>query len=184
MNIEFEVQILEINTDKIISKLRQLGAEEKDEVFQKRYVFDIQCLNSVDPGKGTWVRLRNSDNKTTLTYKDRNGIGVADTQEIELEVEDFDKMKEILSKLNCFTGQYYQENKRKKFLLNNIEFCFDSWPLIPTFLEIEAKSEEMVKEGMRLVGLENYEYSNYGLINIYKKYGVDVHDFKELSFNL
>jgi adenylate cyclase class 2 len=182
MNIEFETQILDIKPDKIINKLRQLGAEEKNEVFQKRYVFDIECLNSVDPGKGSWIRLRQIENKSTLTYKNRGGIGISDTQEIELEVEDFDRMNEILNKLDCFTGQYYQENKRKKFYLNGVEFCLDSWPLIPTFLEIEAESEEKVHEAVNWLGLEDKEHSNYGLINIYAKYGINIHGFKELKF--
>ena len=182
MNTEFETQILDIDSDGIINRLRQLGAKEKEEVLQKRYVFDIECLNSVDPGKGSWIRLRQVKNKSTITYKNRKGVGISDTQEIELEVENFDKMKDILIKLDCFTGQYYQENKRRKFLLNGVEFCLDSWPLIPTFLEIEAQDEKKVHEAINWLNLANKEHSNYGLINIYAKYGIDIHNFKELKF--
>lgn len=183
MGIEFETQVIDIDQDEIISKLRLLGAEEKEEVFQKRWVFDIACLNAEQPGLGEWVRLRQIGNKATVTYKNKKGSGIADTTEIELGVDDFDKMASILGKLSCFTGQYYQENKRKQFVLNDLEFDIDYWPNIPPFLEIEGKSEEQVRHGLELLGLEDKENGHFGLINIYARHGISIHDYKELKFS-
>jgi len=118
-----------------------------------------------------------------LTYKNKKGTGISDTEEIELVVEDFDKMADIMGKLSCFSGKYYQENKRSQFLLDGIEFNLDYWPLIPPFLEIEGASEEKVMDGLRLLGLENEEHGHFGLINIYNKYGIDIHSYKELKFD-
>jgi len=182
MAIEYETQVLEVNAEEIKKKLRNLGATEKPEVFQKRYVFDIECLDAQSPGLGEWIRLRQSGDKTELTYKNRRGTGINDTIELEVLVSDFDKTAEILGNLKCFTGQYYQENKRSKFFLNDIEFCLDTWPMIPTILEIESSSEHQVKEGLRLLDLEGKDAGHIGLINIYKKYGLDLHDYRELKF--
>lgn len=182
MHIEFETQVLEIDPEKISSQLRALGAEEKEEVFQKRWVFDIACLNAKEPGLGEWIRVRQFGNKTELTYKNKTGTGMSDTTEIEVGIDDFDKMAAILEKLNCFSGQYYQENKRKQFLFDELEFDIDYWPNIPPFLEIEGKSEADVKRGLKLLGLKNKENGHFGLINIYAKYGIKIHDYKELKF--
>jgi adenylate cyclase class 2 len=182
MKIEFETQVLNVDAAEIAAKLRALGAAEQDEVFQKRWVYDIQCLNSVDPGMGEWIRLRQVGDKSTLTYKNKKGTGITDTSEIELAVEDFEKMAAIMDKLPGFTGKYYQENKRKQFLLGQTEFNLDSWPKIPPFLEIEAESEAAVHEGLKLLGLEEQEHGHFGLINIYAKHGISIHDYKELKF--
>jgi len=132
MKQEFETQVLDIDSDEIKEKLRSLGAKEHSEVLQKRWVFDI--------GEERWIRLRQVNDKNTITYKNKKGKGVAETEEIEIGVDDFEITAQLLSKLGCFTGQYYQENKRIKFELNDIEFTLDTWPLIPVFLEIEAEA--------------------------------------------
>jgi len=111
------------------------------------------------------------------------GTGISETEEEEIEVSDFDTTAKILSKLKGFEGQYYQENKRHKFVLGELEFTIDTWSKIPTILEIEGKNEEMVKEGLKLLGLENVENAHYGLLNIYSKYGIDLHSFKEIRFD-
>lgn len=182
MATEFETQVLEIDPDEIVKKLRELGAEEKAEVFQKRWIFDIACLNAEQPGLGEWIRVRQAGDKVDVTYKNKKDLSMTGTDEVELAVDDFDKAVEIFGKLNCFTGKYYQENKRKQFVLGDLEFDLDYWPNIPPFLEIEGKSEEAVKEGLKLLGLEDEENGHYGLINIYKKYGINLHEYKEMRF--
>lgn len=180
---EFETQILDINVEEIKNKLRALGAEEEPEIFQKRWVFDIQCLDAKIPGTGEWVRLRQSGDKSFITYKNRRGPGLGQTEEIEVEVNDFNKTAEILSRIKSFTDKYYQENKRIKFTLNDLEFTIDTWPMIPPLLEIEAPSPEKVKEGLKLLGLEGKDAGHIGTIQIYKRYNIDLHDFPELKFN-
>jgi len=54
--------------------------------------------------------------------------------------------------------------------------------MIPTFLEIVAKSEDKVREGLKILGLENKDAGHIGTIAIYKKYGIDLHSYKELVF--
>jgi adenylate cyclase class 2 len=182
MGKEFETQILNINPKEIAEKLRKLGAKEEAECLQKRWVFDIECLNNLNPGKGEWVRLREAKGKSTITYKNKSGTGLDETEEIEFGVTDFDKAAELLGKLKCFPNKYYQENKRHKFILNGTEYTLDTWPKIPTFLEIEGENGEKVQEGLKLLGLENTQHEHYGLLNIYSKYGIDLHSYKEIKF--
>ena len=180
MNQEFETQVLGIDKDAIIKKLRKLGAKEEAEVLQKRWVFDIVPCTVTSTGE--WIRLRQvGDKKPTLTYKNKSGKGMSDTQELEVGVEDFEKTALILSKLNI-PKKYFQENKRMKFDLDGIEFTLDTWPRIPTYLEVEAKSEEGVKKGLKMLGLEGKDDGHLGSMTIYDKYGINLHSIKELKF--
>jgi adenylate cyclase class 2 len=180
MNQEFETQVLDIDKEEIITILRKLGAKEEPEVLQRRWIFDITPCTVASTGE--WIRLRKvGDKKPTITYKNKSGKGMGDTQELEIEVEDFHKAEMLLSKLK-FAGKYYQENKRAIFELNDIEFTLDSWPKIPTYLEIEAKSEEKVHEGLKMLGLFGKDVGHMGTLTIYKHYGIDLHSIKELTF--
>ena len=180
MDQEFETQVLDIDKEKIMQKLREFGAKEEPEVLQKRWVFDIKPCTVESTGE--WIRLRQVGTKRpTITYKNKSGRGLSETQEIEIEVDDFDNAKKLLSQLD-FKGNYYQENKRHKFILNDIEFTLDTWPQVPTFLEVEARSEDKVKEGLEALGLEGKDAGHIGTIAIYKKYGIDLHSLPELKF--
>ena len=64
MKTEYEIRVLEIDKEKLIDKLEELGAKKVGEFNQKRYVYD---LNPVQENK--WIRLRTNGKETTLTYK-------------------------------------------------------------------------------------------------------------------
>lgn len=180
MNQEFETQVLDIDKDEIVEKLRKLGAKEEPEVLQKRWVFDIVPCNVASTG--SWIRLRQAGNKKpTITYKSKSGKEIHETEELEIEVSNFNTAAQILSKLN-FSGIVYQENMRHKFELNGVEFSIDTWPKIPSMLEVEAASEKKVQEGLKILGLENKDVGHLGHFAIYDRYGIDLSQFKELKF--
>ena len=94
MHKEYECTILEIDT-KFISKLENMGAKKIGEYFQKRYVYDFNPIN-----ENKWIRLRTNGIKTTLAIKEvinKNEIG--GTNEIEIEVSDFENTNNILKEL-------------------------------------------------------------------------------------
>jgi adenylate cyclase class 2 len=180
--MEHEAQVLDIDKEAIANKLRGLGAKETPEVLQRRWVYGIQDKHKGDLND-EWVRLRDSGDKTTITYKYKHGKGISETEEIEVKVDDFDKTIKLLSKLKFFNDAYYQENKRHTFELNGIEFTLDTWPKIPPVLEVEAESEEKVKEGLKLVGFEEKDVGHAGFLEIYANYGIELHTIKELKFD-
>jgi adenylate cyclase, class 2 len=151
MQQEYETKILDINVAEIEKKLQALGAElADDETLMKRRVFDVESHSG---NKGKRFRLRQKGEKATLTYKERNSLEVGSTLELETKVGDFNVMAEMLQKLERGT-MVYQENKRKLYVLKDVEFCFDTRPFVPTYLEIEASSKEQVEEALKLLGLE------------------------------
>lgn len=176
---EFETKILEINSEEIEKKLLAVGAIlHEDTVLMKRWVFDVKAHEA---GKGKRIRLRQKGDKTTITYKERNGNEIGATNERETSVGNFDIMAEILQKLSRET-MVYQENKRKTYLLNDIEFCIDSWPKIPTYLEIEGPTQEAVHKWLEIVWCIGKDEGDIGVIEIYEKYGFDLHTYKVLKF--
>lgn len=175
MAVEYETKVLDIDVPTIEQKFKELGIKKEAEFLMRRWVYDI------DPSKDEWVRLRDEGGRVTLTYKRKTGSGIGETEEIETEVKDFDMLARILSRIP-FKGKYYQENKRKVYRFGKLTFTIDSWPMIPTYLEIEGENEEEVRRGLELLGLVGKDIGNMSVKNVYSLYGIDLHSYKEIKF--
>lgn len=177
MKIEYEIRVLEIDKDEIIKKLEILGAVKIGEFNQKRYVYDLRPTES-----GKWIRLRTNGKTTTLTYKDVVSNTIDGTKEVEVEVDNFERTNELLEKIG-FKNRSYQENLRIQYILNNVEIDIDSWPMIPTYLEIEGNSEKEVIEIQNLLEVDTAKLTALNCDDIYKQiYGIDISKIKELKF--
>ena len=178
MEKERELTILDIDVDDFIARLEELGAEKQGEFLQRRYVYDVKPAMS-----NKWIRLRTNGKKTTLTIKeikDKNAI--EGTDELEIVVDNFDKTNELLEQLG-YEARNYQENYRRVYLLNNAEISIDSWPLIPTYAEIEGKTNEDVVKVLDAVNTKNYKVTTFDVESIYREiYGIDIMKVKQLKF--
>ena len=176
-HIEYEVRVLEIDAEEMKKKLESLGATLVEDVFQKRYVYDF---NPVEPNK--WIRLRTNGTTTTLTIKNVESSNIDGTKELEVVVDDFDAANEILGELG-YKPRGIQENKRIKYDLNGVEVDIDTWPLIPTYLEIEGSSEKEVFDTLELLGIPKEECTSLDVQNIYEQiYNIDLEKNPNLSF--
>ena len=54
--------------------------------------------------------------------------------------------------------------------------------MIPTYLEIEGKSKEQVEEMIEKLEIDKNKLSLDKVSEIYKKYGFDIHDYRDLRF--
>ena len=177
MKTEYEIRILEINKEEMIKKLEELGATNKGKFKQKRYVYDLRPIE-----KGKWIRLRTNGRLTTLTYKDIINNTVDGTKEVEFEVEDFNKANEFLEKIG-FANRSYQENERIQYILDDVEIDIDSWPMIPTYMEIEGKSEEQIVKIKNILDIDESKVTTLNCDDIYKQiYKIDISKIKELRF--
>ena len=170
MNTEYEVRILDIDVKEIKSKLDKLAKFEWDHI-QKRYVYDF-----IPKQDNKWIRLRTNGSKSTLTIKNLVTSEIDGTQELEIEVDDFDKTNMILKELG-YIPRGYQENRRIQYTLNGVEIDIDYWPLIPTYLEIEGPSEEDVYNTLELLGINKKDSTTRDVEGIYLDYG---HNLKEI----
>ena len=177
-HIEYEVRVLEIDVKKMQKKLKGLNAELVEDVFQRRYLYDFKPVN---PDK--WIRLRTNGNTTTLTIKDVQSSKIDGTKEMEIVVDDFDTTNEILNELG-YQPRAIQENKRIKYNLNGVEVDIDTWPRIPTYLEVEGKNEEEVYKTLELLGIPKEKATALNTQTVYEEiYGIDLTNEPLLSFD-
>lgn len=176
MNTEYEVRILEIDATKLEKRLKELDAEYKGEFNQKRYVYDVKPKR-----EGKWIRLRQANDEITLTIKDITSDKIDGTNELEIKVDDFKKTNLLLENLG-YTSKSYQENKRKRYILDGTEIDIDSWPLIPTYVEIEGKNEDEVINIVKKLGYNTNDMVTLSVNDVYRKYGYELDDIKELKF--
>lgn len=165
MNTEYEVRVLEIDALKIEKQLEDLGAVLQWDHLQKRYVYDF-----IPKIEGKWIRLRTNGDKTTLTIKNIVSSEIDGTQELEIEVDDFFKTNLLLNELG-FEAKGYQENRRRQYILDGVEIDIDSWPLIPTYLEIEGKSEEAIYKVLDKLNISKDSITTRDVEGVYLDYG-------------
>lgn len=168
MHTEYEVRVLEIDVEKVKERLEKLNATFQWDLLQKRYVYDFKPVE-----KGKWIRLRTNGQKTTLTIKNIVSSLIDGTQEMEIEVDNFERCNLMLKELG-YEPKGYQENRRCQYLLNGVEIDIDYWPMIPTYLEIEGASEEAVYNALEALGFTKDDCVTRDVDNIYKDYGIDV----------
>ena len=103
-------------------------------------------------------------------------------KEWEIEVSSFEETKRILFELG-FEHKHYQENIRAIYNLNGVEITIDKWPLIPAYLEIEGQSVDAVLQTVDLLEVDKNNVTTDDVVEVYKKYGIDILSIKELKEN-
>ncbi len=177
MNIEYEARILEIDKDKLIKRLNKLNAKFVGEFNQKRYVYNI-----IPKADGKWLRLRTNGKKTTLTYKSVEKNSIDGTKELEIEVDNFENTNSLLE-LAGIKNKGYQENNRVQYVLDDVEIDIDTWPMIPTYVEIEGKSEESVLNIIKKLGINDKKITTLDVQSLYKEiYNIDITKIDILKF--
>lgn len=175
LHTEYEVRVLNIKKERIIKKLEELHAEFQWDLIQKRYVYDF-----IPKVESKWIRLRTNGKKTTLTIKNLVSSEIDGTQELEIEVDNFERCNLILKELG-YVPKGYQENRRRQYLLNGVEVDIDSWPLIPDYLEIEGPSEEAVYNALESLGFKRENATSLDVEGIFLDYGHNLNDIYNLK---
>lgn len=168
MHTEYEVRILNIDVEEVKRRLDNIGAKFEWDRLQQRYVYDF-----IPKIPGKWIRLRTNGDKTTLTIKNLVSSRVDGTQELEIEVDDFDRTNLILKELG-YEAKGYQENRRIQYTYNGVEIDIDYWPLIPTYVEIEGPSEEVVYKTVEALGFRKDNCTSRDVEGVYLDYGYDL----------
>ncbi|MFJ6568801.1 class IV adenylate cyclase [Streptomyces sp. NPDC091292] len=164
MKHEYEAKFLAVDVDDLQARLTALGAMRAfPRTLLTRKIFENDALEG-----GAWVRLRDEATRSTLTLKQVTDPTTIDgTTEIETEVSDLLAMAEILRKLGLREVRY-QENYREEWRLGEAVFDFDTWPDLPTFVEIEGPDEASVRQAAALLDLD-YAEARFGSVDeIYK----------------
>ena len=163
MDNEIEAQFLDINKDEIRQKIEALGGNlEKPETLMKRTIFDT--------GPHSFARVRDEGDKIVMTYKnvlDDNSI--LGTKEVNVEVDSYDNA--ILFLKGCgLEVKAKQETYREIWTLDGVEICIDTWPWIPTFMEVEGPGEEAVWGAAKKLGFDKSQAKFGSVDTTYQHY--------------
>lgn len=167
MQNEIEAQFLDINKDDIRAKLKSIGANcTKPEIKMKRVIFDA--------GEHQFIRVRDEGDKIVMTYKNvENDKDILGTKEVNIVVDDYDKAVDFM-KGTHLPIKAHQETLREIWNYGNVEICIDTWPWIPSFIEIEGPSEESVWSVAKKLGFDQSDAKFGSVDSTYNHYyGVD-----------
>jgi len=172
MNIEYEATFLNVDKNKIRNQLRKIGAKLiKPNFLQKRVVFSLPQGHEIPGG---WLRVRDEQDKITMSLKVINGDKIEDQKEICLKIDDFLNAVLFLNSIGC-QEKAYQESYRELWMLENTEITIDEWPYLEPYVEIEGGSEKIVKEVSGKMGFD-YSQAVFGSVDVLynKKYGTPI----------
>jgi len=176
--IEFETRFLNLDEKQILKKLEEIKAEKIGDYYFKEWIFQ----------KAEWleqhrrIRVRTDGKTNWLTYKSNKTWEVDSTEEVELEVDSAEDMVKFLHSIDMPLARY-QEKKITRYKKDDILFEINHWPKIPMVFEIESISEEKVKEGASLLGLDWKDaiFEDQKLVHN-KYYGVDLDKIDDYRF--
>lgn len=174
MKKEIEARLLECDVDNFIKKLDEVNAEFIGDWLQIRKCYDFNPIK-----ENSWIRLRTNGLKTTLTIKEINNDKMDGTKELEIEVSDFDTTDELLNKLGYYSRSH-QENRRIQYILDGVEIDIDTWPLIPSYVEFEGKSEEDIIRVCGKLGIDIDKLTTLDVVGIYKYYGYNLMNMNKI----
>lgn len=131
-----------------------------------------------------WIRLRQTNDKTTLAVKHilaDDGTNLQQMLETEMEVPNLEIANSMLEALN-FSYKSYQEKIRVRYLLDQYEIDIDTWPKIPTYFEVEGKDECSLEEILQKLGYSLKDAVSCTADEVYRMYGKSMFDERELKF--
>ena len=123
----------------ITTKLGEMGAEFRSEVFEENYLHRGGVIDE----RGAVLRLRKIGDKTLLTYKERlrNDSDIKHRIEHETTVADVDEMENIIGRLGYKLSVIYEKH-RKTWHFRDVEVVLDELPF-GLYMEIEGTVEEI-----------------------------------------
>jgi len=183
MQTEIEVKFLDTNHDEVRQKLTELGGQLVTPMRDmRRALIETEAM----AGRHGFIRLRHEGDKVTLTYKQFDKQSIDGAKEIEVTVSDFDATLAIFAQADLYPLTY-QESRRETWKLGEVEVVLDEWPWIAPYIEIEASSEELVRETAGRLGF-TWDDAVFGTVDViyeatYPKMNIrGVIDLKEAKF--
>lgn len=179
---EIEVRFLEIDKNALINKLISLGAEDFGEDLLSDTIYYDKALAWQEDGN-KHVRLRQNKKGAKVTYKNHFEHSATGTIEYEISVDNPD-ITHLLLEAVGLEAYRKQEKKRHSLKLDEVMFDIDTWPRMPTYVELEGPSEDALKIAAEKVGLswEKVIFENPRTV-IEKYYNIPVGHMKYFTFD-
>ncbi len=163
MELELEAKFIDIDKEVLRRRLRENGATlVRPEMKMKKTIFDL--------GRNIFARVRDEGDHIGVTQKNVSDATKIDgTHEVNLVVDDYDRAVAFITALGI-RPKAEQETMRESWTLDGIEIDIDTWPWLPTFVEIEGKTVDDVKNVSQKLGFD-FTNAHFGSVDeIYRLY--------------
>jgi adenylate cyclase class 2 len=179
---EIEVRFLEIDKAALVQKLHDLGAEDRGEEVLEEIVF-YNADKSWESGNKKFVRMRTGRGGTSVTYKHQFEKTAGGTEEVEFKVDDAAAAEVFLTRVGL-AAYRRQQKMRHTFHLGDVTVDIDTWPRIPTYVELEGPSESALVQAAAQLGLDWKDvcYDNAKVV-IEQRYGIPVGTMTWFTFD-
>jgi adenylate cyclase class 2 len=152
MAIEYEVRFLEIDKSSLITRLHELGARDTKEFLLNETIYYDSEGKWQNEGK--LVRVRSKDGgEAIVTYKHHRSQSIGGAYEIEFRTHDVNEIDKFIQQVGLVFARK-QQKLRHTFQLNGATVDLDTWPNVPTYVEIEGLSEDSVRGTVAQLGLK------------------------------
>ena len=163
--MELEVKVPFEDLGDLERRLKDMGASHVEDLDQVDLYFSHPARDF--GGTDEALRLRRENERTVITYKGpKLDMDTKLREEIELGVEDLDRMSLILERLG-FRPVIRITKQRTVYELQGIHFCLDRLPGLGNFVEMEWRGEDLdagkekimeLKQKLGLTGNERRSY--------------------------
>lgn len=148
-----------------------------------RFIPIIQKINEITQWKATlfenwaYLRIRKEGEKSEviLKYKMETELNAKLEKEISFNFE-YSEWEELSAYLKSIglRDNFFQEKQRVSYVLENLDIRvdIDTWPKIPTYIEIEWHSFENIYKVVQLLWYTEADTSSEWAWKIFKKYGI------------
>jgi adenylate cyclase class 2 len=165
MQAEIEVKFVDIDIDDVRQRLQKAGATLEQPMRDMRRALIEEEQHAAE---NSFIRIRDEGDKVTIAYK-RHPKNFADAtidgaREIETTIGDFDAAVAIFA-ASGWHYTTYQESRRETWRLDDAEIVIDEWPWIKPYIEIEANSEQKVKDAATKLGF-GWDDAVFGSVDV------------------
>ncbi len=197
--LEHEAKILNINTDEVQKKLVALGAKKilSAVTYIEGYDFDptSSLISPHIPDKfqrlvkhivnlrghkgmfsqGAYLRIRQEGSKFELIFKQKTSGTNSVKSEIEISIPILESEWETVAAMLLNMGLHkivVQEKKRVSYIYPPYRYDIDTWPGVPTYLEVEAPTPEGVLHAIALLGFTREEAVALTAAEVFELYNI------------
>jgi len=174
--IEYEYQIININKNDIIKKLKKIGGKR----VHKKTLYSSMYFWKEDSSE--FFRVRKEYNNITITKKilKRNNKLLKHVEEYEISIDKGSSLREVIEFItniipNEFSIIRAAEKYREKWEIKDLchEIVFDTWPGLDEYIEIDCNTEKELNKMLKLLNLEKNKRYTGGVFDYFQEfYGI------------
>jgi len=174
----------------MLNLLKTKGAKHVGEFLMPLVTYDTpDSVNGSDKDP-PYIRVRRENDGVKFTVKTGQKNKFVEEHQVEIKADDAVAEMDAILKILGLTVRYKVEKLRDIWILpvdgNDVEIVFDTYPGAPTYMEIEAPTEQILNNAVRLLGLDPKDHkANQDLYPDF--FGIsksrDIPKGNELTFN-